>query len=352
MSDASFNELKVESSSDHRSVQMTEVPPVLKTIARNLMSFLAFWALALLFVPWQQTSLGFGRVLAYSPTERQQSVDAPVEGRLVKWFVQEGSIVAKGDPIVEITDNDPEILNRLKAERAAVESRLEAARISLSMAKINLDRQKSLFDQGLSSRRAFELATLEHAKYMTEQANAKTELVRLETRLARQSTQFVTAPRGGTILRRIAGEHSVLVKSGDSLAVLVPDTSSRAVELLVDGMDVSLMHIGQEVRLQFEGWPAIQFSGWPSIAVGAFVGKIAIIDAADNGDGKFRVLISPSESDQWPSSSLLRQGVRAQGLVLLGRVKLGYEIWRRFNGFPALRTAPAAGPEKSKKGKA
>jgi membrane fusion protein, adhesin transport system len=26
--------------------------------------------------------------------------------------------------------------------------------------------------------------------------------------------------------------------------------------------------------------------------------------------------------------------------VLLGRVKLGYELWRQFNGFPPVVTAP------------
>ncbi len=346
-----MSDLTFLSKNDYHSYRITQVPKSLRFVYLSLTVFVICWAFALLFVPWQQTSLGFGKVLAYSPTERQQSIDAPVEGRLVRWFVQEGSVVQAGDPIVEITDNDPEILNRLKSEKLAIESRLEAARISLKVAKINLDRQKTLFDKGLSSRRSFELATLEYAKYITDEANAKTELVRVETRLARQTTQFVTAPRSGAILRRIAGENSVLVKSGDSLAVLVPDTISRAVELLIDGSDISLIHPGQEVRLQFEGWPAIQFSGWPSIAVGTFTGQVSIIDAADNGSGKFRVLVSPMASEQWPSSNVLRQGVRAQGWLLLGRVKLGYEIWRRFNGFPALRTAPAGEAGKAKKSK-
>jgi multidrug efflux pump subunit AcrA (membrane-fusion protein) len=296
---------------------------------------LLLWFFALLFVPWQQTSMGTGRVIAYSPTERRQSIDAPVEGRLDRWFVHEGSHVEEGDPIVEIADNDPEILNRLIAEKNAVQARLRAAEISEQTAQINLDRQKLLADQGLSSRRSYELAKLEHAKYLTDEANAQGELVRIETRLARQSRQSVRAPRSGTILRRSSGESSVLVKAGETLATLVPDTVSRAVELWVGGNDVSLITEGQTVRLQFEGWPAIQFSGWPSIAIGTFAGKVKVIDAADSGDGKFRVLVTPDESGPpWPSSLYLRQGIRAQGWVLMGRVKLGFELWRRFNGFP------------------
>lgn len=36
----------------------------------------------------------------------------------------------------------------------------------------------------------------------------------------------------------------------------------------------------------------------------------------------------------WPSGHFLRQGVRANGWVMLNVVPLGYETWRQFNGFP------------------
>ena len=67
-------------------------------------------------------------------------------------------------------------------------------------------------------------------------------------------------------------------------------------------------------------------------------GRILLIDAADNGRGQFRILIEPDESagpsGTWPAAHYLRQGVRANGWVLLNRVRLGYEVWRQFNGFP------------------
>ena len=89
------------------------------------------------------------------------------------------------------------------------------------------------------------------------------------------------------------------------------------------------------MRLQFEGWPALQFSGWPSIAVGTFGGRVPLVDPTDNGKGKFRVLVEPDpDEQQWPSHRFLRQGVRANGWVLLNVVPIGYELWRQFNGFP------------------
>ena len=316
------------------SIEMVSSSLSVRALARLLVLTFAFCFLGMVLLPWQQTSQGTGRVIAFSPNDRQQNIDAPVEGRLGKWFVQEGSLVKEGDPIVELFDNDPDILQRLRAERDAVQRRLAAARVAVKTAKLNVDRQKELFERGISARRSYEQAELDYARYLTEEANSSAELSRIEVRLARQSVQSVKAPRSGTILRRMSGQESELVKSGDVLAVLVPETESRAVELWVDGNDVPLLQEGRSVRLQFEGWPAIQFSGWPSVAVGTFGGKVSFIDAADNGLGKFRIVVVPDAGERWPSARYLRQGVRANGWVLLNQVVLGYEMWRRFNGFP------------------
>ena len=69
-----------------------------------------------------------------------------------------------------------------------------------------------------------------------------------------------------------------------------------------------LIQLGQEVRLQFEGWPAVQFPGWPSIAVGTFSGQVATVDATDDGFGSFRILVIPGEDVEWPSGTILASG--------------------------------------------
>jgi hypothetical protein len=102
-----------------------------------------------------------------------------------------------------------------------------------------------------------------------------------------------------------------------------------------------LIREGRPVRLQFEGWPAVQFTGWPSVAVGTFGGKVALVDATDDGTGRFRILVRPETEDAWPTNITLRQGVRVNGWVLLDQVTIGYELWRRFNGFPPTVKPPA-----------
>ena len=176
-------------------------------------------------------------------------------------------------------------------------------------------------------------ATLAAGK--SDVANSAAEMQRVEVRVARQATQTIRAPRNGTVLRLLAQPGGEMLKSGDSIAAFVPDTTNLVVELYMNGNDIPLIHAGDPVRLQFEGWPAVQFTGWPSVAVGTFGGRVMLVDATDDGQGKFRILVQPDPKDEvWPSNRYLRQGVRTNGWVLLNRVSLGYELWRQFNGFP------------------
>jgi adhesin transport system membrane fusion protein len=77
-----------------------------------------------LFLPWQQNVTAVGKVTAYAPTERVQSIDAPLNGIISKWYVQEGSVVKKGDLLVEINDIDPNFKDRLESQRDNLETKL------------------------------------------------------------------------------------------------------------------------------------------------------------------------------------------------------------------------------------
>ena len=79
----------------------------------------------------------------------------------------------------------------------------------------------------------------------------------------------------------------------------------------------------------------MQFAGWPSVAVGTFGGVVAFVDSASDSKGDFRVIVRPDpDFPEWPQPVFLRQGTRTKAWILLERVTMGYELWRRFNGFP------------------
>lgn len=186
------------------------------------------------------------------------------------------------------------------------------------------------------------------------------EIQDLENRIERFKARFVKAPCDGTVFRISVnvGQGGQYVKEGDELAVIVPDTTERVVELYVDGVDAPLIaaHMqrtgtGPHVRLQFEGWPAVQFTGWPSVATGTFGGRVRQIDSADDGYGRFRILVEPDvrgPGDEWPDGLYLRQGNQAVGWVFLDRVTLGFELWRQFNGFPPVVAPQPPDPTKQK----
>jgi multidrug resistance efflux pump len=179
-------------------------------------------------------------------------------------------------------------------------------------------------------------------KNLSELRNKRDEFNRLD----------VVAPRAGYIQQWYGLAGSDTVKKGDQLFLLVPDTEELAVEMKVSGNDMPLLQVGDSVRLQFEGWPAVQFVGWPSVAVGTFGGKVNRVFPTDDGKGNFRVVVTPdnhfAREDGWPDGRYLRQGVRVNGWVLLKQVPLGYEIWRQLNGFPPIVADQEPGKSKDK----
>lgn len=435
--------MSAPTSSEHWSGFEHEVlPPRLQVarpqnvtrVAKLLVGVFVTFGVAALLAPWTQNIRGSGSVIAYAPEQREQTIEATISGTIAEWYVQEGTQVRKGDPIVRLADNDSRILGRLGAQRTAVELRksaeasrveslrsrveslrryqraeisaaesevsiadqevagalqeLGAAQAELETNDLNLRRQRDLRQEGLASQRDFELAELaarqsrakvastnaklEAAKNRlaqsraqlrrvkasstadienaqatagsaeTQVASASEGLAKLDVEIARQEAQTILAPLDGTIMRVVGRLGGQQVSQGDVLALLVPSTKDRAVQLYVDGNDAALIKPGSPVRLQFEGWPAVQFSGWPSVAVGTFGGKVAFVDAADDGRGDFRIVVVPDgdPEEPWPAASYLRQGVLAKGWILLNQVRLGFEVWRQFNGFPPTTSPP------------
>ncbi len=319
-----------------KTLQAQKVPGIMRAVGWILAFAIVTVSLFLAFTPWVQTTAGFGSVTALNPNDRLQEINALVPGRIMEWYVQDGSQVKAGDPIVRIADVDPQLLQRLQAEKDQVLAKLEAAKTAVETAEIDLRRMSDLYEEGLAARREFEQARIRVEELNSSLAEARAELTRVEVNISRQSVQTVNAPRNGVILRVFAGDAATFVNAGDVVATFVPDNVDRAVEMYIDGRDVALVHEGARVRLQFEGWPIVQFSGWPSVAVGTFGGLVVAVDPSAQANGRFRVLVKEDTSDPhpWPDRRFVRFGSAARGWVLLEEVSAGYEIWRQLNNFP------------------
>lgn len=280
-------------------------------------------------------------------------------------------------------------LQKIEQERQS----MRASGQSLEASAINIDRIESLEKQGLRSRRDRELASVSlvkdqaelqkseaavvvaqqgaevarmelaekesdlYAKIFKERASLasareklasiRKEILKLEIEKEnldhRIAQRVVKSPCNGRMVRLLKRGEGETVKPGDVLAIIVPDTRDLAVELFVRDHDAPLLMVGSPVRLQFAGFPALQFTGWPQLSVGTFAGVIHVIDAVSDGEGQYRVLVTPDAESiaagrepAWPGLDRLRPGAGVTGWVMLSTVSLGFELWRQFNAFPPI----------------
>lgn len=304
--------------------------PTFAGIITILFVFMVF----VLFLPWIQTSHGVGTLTTVNPEDRLQPIVATINGRVAKWFVRDGSLVHKGDSIVELVDLDPENMNRLGSEIELNMNRISALQLATDLSQKNYLRQSTLYKQGLTSMKEMEASKIAYQKNLADIEYYKSLLVKLESGKSKQQSQLIKATRNGFIVNTVASSSTNIVKVGDQLATFIPDDIVPAAEVYISGNDIPLVRDGQKVRLVFDGWPSVQFSGWPSVAIGTFAGIVKVVDFASSNNGMFRVMIveDPTEPD-WPQDKFLRYGSRTEAYIQLGEVKLGYEIWRQINGF-------------------
>ena len=271
---------------------------------------------------------------------------------------------------------------RLSAEKARTkiaqyQADLRAALVDSATYLAQLDRQQQLLDQELTTQTALENARLRYqngiakvqekrqglqaseielnsvafdygekiAKARSDRAATEAEVGEGRSEVAKMTNDVsnltlrnnfyvIRAPQDGYVVRATQAGVGQQLKDGESVVTIMPGTPRKAVALMVKAMDVPLLSAGREVRLQFDGWPALQFIGWPSVAVGTFGGKVQVIDRVPNAEGKFRVLVveDTTHDDPWPPQLNLGSGVL--GWALLDNVTVGFELWRQINGFP------------------
>ncbi len=388
-----------------------------------------------MFLPWTQNIRSKGNVTTLSPSDRPQTVQATIGGKVEKWYIREGQMVLKGDTIMKISEvkeeyMDPQILentnsqivakgesikaynakaqnlneqvqtlikskevklqqNKIKVQQTKLKIEsdsidLVAAKTKKSIADNQLNRIENLYNEGLKS-----LTDLEAKRLSVQESQAKvTSLInkvdshindldnlkanvqmiindydnkiaksksdrmsaisdkytadasknKLESKYntysVRQDNYYILSPINGTVTQAISSGLGELVKAGEPIVNIIPTKYNLAVESFILPVDMPLLTLGQKVRVQFDGWPAIVFSGWPNSSYGTFGGQIIAINNDISKNGKYRILIAEDPNDNpWPEA--VRVGGGANTLTLLNDVKVGYELWRQLNGFPA-----------------
>ena len=237
---------------------------------------------------------------------------------------------------------------RMSSQNAS--TKVQEHRNKLAISKndlLNARRELRAIDAEYSDK----ISKAESEKYASMSAlyTAEGELTKLQNLFnnydRRNGLYYILAPQAGFISKTTKSGIGETVKEGEEIARISPFQFSHAVEIFIRPVDMPLVHPGENVRLIFDGFPAFVISGWQNISKGVYNGTILIVDPVIHESGKFRVLVTPSEGEQWPNA--LKQGAGVQTIMLLNDVPVGYELWRNFNGFPPDFYSPENAKKKS-----
>lgn len=320
--------------------------------ARYLGLLLVVCALVAALAPWRQNISGTGRVIEYLPNNRPQDIQAPISGQIVRWRVVEGARVAKNDVLLELSDNDPERLQRLEVQRDAARARLDAyqaqviayderlqallrsqraevqaaeaevrvakeavqakrelliaANAQVETEQVQLKRIEGLADQGLASERERELAILNatraEANLQSQQAEVRSAESNLRTKQAQ--LQRITAATEADLRSATAAIRTAETQVAGAQAALA-DAESVVAQQKAQVVRAPRDGVIQRVQLQQGG---VQVTKGQTLAVLVPHAQSRAVELSV--DGNDAPLISPGRTvrlqfEGWPAVQMV-----------------------------------------------
>ena len=247
-------------------------------------------------------------------------------------FVRADSLFQEGFKARKDVEDAKLKLQETQAKQTSQEAKLLVSKNEVFNAKLEVSRIKAEYSDKISK------AQSERFSAQSNQANSEAEVQKLGNQVSnytiRNGLLYVTAPYDGFIQTALRGGIGQTFKEGEALVGIIPENVDLAVETFVEPIDLPLIHKGEKVRVQFDGWPAIIFSGWPNVSYGTYGAEVVAVERfITKRNGKFRVLLKPDPDDHpWPKD--VRAGSGAFTMALLEDVPIWFELWRQLNGFP------------------
>lgn len=266
-----------------------------------------------------------------------ESDSIDLEAARINFFIADSQMTRMeqmyADGLKSLTDLEKrqQKLQETYAKVISAENKLLTSRNDLLNAMMELNTVDNEFRDKLAK------AASDKSSTLAMLYDAEATVTKMQNQLSNYSVRFgfyyLTAPQNGYITQAIKTGLGETVKEGEPILTIMPADYQLAVEMYVKPIDLPLMHPGQEVQIQFDGWPAIVFSGWPNSSFGTYSGKVVAIDNFIGPSNKYRILITPNpDAAPWPEG--IRVGSGASTMALLKDVPIWYELWRQLNGFP------------------
>jgi len=279
----------------------------------------------------------FLRVTGSLVADAQAEVSAETAGRVIETPVERGTRVAQGALLVRISPQETAAqLQEADANAGQIEARLGLtpdqafdrnrvpdvmnAKASLDLAEAEFNRMKALLDQKVISQSEFDQrrTQLEAARQnyqvaqnAADQSYRSLEAARARTALARKAVAdtSVRAPLDGLVVERLVSVGDYVTR-GQRVATVVRIDPLR-VELTIPEQQVSMVKVGQQVRLTVDAYPGEEFSAtvrFISPALRSDQRALTVEAIALNKDGRLKPGLF--------ATAQLRQGDAAPALLV------------------------------------
>jgi HlyD family secretion protein len=228
-----------------------------------------------------------GKVKAQADVE----ISADVMGRIEELPVKEGQRVKTGHLLVKIDDRSRQM------DVAQAKGSLLSAQSAYEKARIELNREKQLFEKQLTSQ-----SSLDIIQNLYDQAHAQVQIYQATHDRAQDQLNKCTirSPMNGIVtkLNSEKGENVVIgtMNNPGTVIMVVSDLSAIEIEAEVDETDIASVAVGQDVEILLDAFPDTTFKGQViqvgnsakassfgiSDQVTNFLVKILILDSVEN----------------------------------------------------------------------
>jgi RND family efflux transporter MFP subunit len=312
----------------------------------------------------------------YVVPQRQANISPRIGGRVAELFVEDGTVVKKGQLIAVLEDADYKAqLLQAKADVAAAEAREKRAQADLFDAQRAYDRERVVQAKGVSTPAAIDQATarLEGAKAQLAASKSETQAAKARVEVARVNLEncYVRAPFDGRITQKLTDVGEIVFGAmsagtgGRGGIASLADFSTLQVEADVSESQVAKLAIGTPAEIVLDAFPDRRYRGKvaevrPRVdrAKATVTVKVAFVDDAKDvlPDMGAKVTFLAKELDAAQARAAPIPAVQADAVVDRGESKVLWVVGSdeqlrtvpvvtgpAMGGLVALRQGPAPG---------
>jgi membrane fusion protein, multidrug efflux system len=217
------------------------------------------------------------------------SVSPTISGQIVQMFVQEGSVVQKGDLLFAVDD----VLLSFQREKAVAaishaKDEIFVQEIRNALAQDDYGRAKTEFEAGAISKELFvqaeKNAEMACATLSSIQSLVDVEVANLGMIEKQIEMSHVKAPTSGVVAKawHVAGD---VIQAGQTTLTLI-DLAQVWVDAKIEETKISSIRIGNPVYLTLDAYPGLTLIGKVSVIGAAAASQFALIPAS-NSSGNF-----------------------------------------------------------------